>query len=196
MIQINLLREKPGGGGGSRVSSGPAEGIQLIHVAMALIVGLSLTGVGIMTYRVNAELTRRENQKAELEREKEKLKPIIQKKEELERKRKELDNKINVIKELKRKQRGPVRFLAELSKALPEDVWFETVSEQNNKVTINGRARNANKLADLLDNLSHSDYFTAVELPQMSEERGQVKYRVTCQFKLPDAAKPTATAQP
>ena len=189
MIRINLIRERRGAGAKKKavVAGAPSEGLQPLHIAAILIVLLGVGYVGFNAYRLNAELTRRQNEKAELEREKQKLQPIIKKKEELERKRQELDRKIGIIKDLKKRQQGPVRMLDALSRNLPDDVWFSEMSERDFQISIKGNARNPNKLADFIDNLVHSGSFQSVELSQYTEATGSVSFLITAHFKLPEA---------
>jgi type IV pilus assembly protein PilN len=189
MIRINLVRESRRSGGGAKPSAaagGVSSGLQPIHLALIGILLLAAGYVAFKTYTLNSEITRKEDEKLVLEQERQKLQPIIKKKEELERKRAELDRKIGIIKDLKRRQRGPVQLLDQLSRNLPEDVWFDSLSEKDFNITIHGNARNPNKMAEFLDNLKHSGYFASVELHQYTQEAESVKFRLTAKFELPE----------
>ena len=172
--------------GAKKAAGAPAEGFQPIHMAFAGILLLAMAYIGFDFYRLNAEQTRLTNEKASLEQEKERLKDIFKKKDDLQKRRELLDRKIAVIKELKAKQLGPVKLLDELSKDLPEYVWFQSVSETNVKDTfsIEGFALNANKVADFVENLQKSERFVVTEGPHYNNLSGQVAFRLTTVFML------------
>ena len=199
MIKINLLREKKSGGARKAAAGGMAtpagEGFQPIHLAVILILLAAMSFVGLKWYSLDQELTRRENEKRSLEREKQELQPIIKKKEELEKKRDLLDRKIKIITDLRKRQQGPVRLLDEISKNLPDYVWLTSLTEQDFNVSIEGNALNPAKLSDFVDNLNHSGFFPEVDLLGYNVVKAgdtEIKFRLSCKFKLPEAPADTA----
>ena len=183
--KINLLREKRTPGGGAPVRDIGEGGFQPIYAAFAAILLLALGYIGFDYYSKNAKINELTTKKAELETEKRRLEPIAKEKEELERKQKLLERKISIIKELKTKQNGPVLLLDELSRALPEYVWFRTVSEENFRITMEGLALSANHLAEFIENLKRSGRFAIPDPPNYRITEEGVSFRLVSIFSVP-----------
>ena len=86
--------------------------------------------------------------------------------------------------------------LDEISKNLPDYVWFSTITESSpQQLVIGGFALNANKVADFVDNLKRSSHFNILDGPRYSTNLGQVTFNLTTQFVL-EAPPPAAPGQP
>jgi type IV pilus assembly protein PilM len=200
--KINLLREKRAAG--PKKATAPSEGLQPIHLALFLILLLAVGYMGYEYYRLSTEHTRLTNKQTELETEKRRLEPILAKKKALQEEKELLDRKINIIKELKAKQLYPVRLLDELSRNLPEYVWFTSLRQSQQTVMLDGGALNANKVADFLEALKSSGRIPPASCghfcvppngePSYAQAGGSVTFKLTVNFQ-PDPPVATPTAQ-
>lgn len=154
MIKINLLAEgrrpvvarraKPALGFGGQDPNN-------LLVIAGLVVGALV--VGGWWYQLNAELTARQRQVKAAQRRYAELEPIIKQVEEFKRKNEDLERKVNIIKDLKAKQKGPVRIMDQVSRALPELVWLEDMSVIGTTLNLRGKAFNTNAVAAFIENL-------------------------------------------
>ncbi len=160
MIKINLVSETPAAAPKRKrkvpaISLGAKQGDIILLVV--LVIGLAVTGARwymLTSARDDLRQTERERRA-----ERDELKPFIEKVEELERKRDTLKHRIEVIQQLKENQRGPVRILDEVSRALPELVWLERLQLKGDVLTISGRAMDENAVANYIANLDASPFF-------------------------------------
>jgi len=147
MIRINLLGETLAQAAGKkpeRAELAPVygqEGTRSSFPIAGLIAGLLLASVGGVYYvsltgKVDAENRR----KVELERQKRELEPYIQLEAKFRQQKESLQKKKEVMVGLRLAQQAPVHLLEELANALPDDVWFEEISQKGKSVTIKGRA--------------------------------------------------------
>ncbi len=171
MIKINLVSETPSTAPARRkrkeFSLGAKQGdaILLIVLAIALIV------VGGRYYVLHSEETSLIAEEQRLRVERDQLLPFIEKVKELETKRAALLHKIEVINELKQNQRGPVRIMDEVSRALPELVWLTNLKLQGRTLTLSGMAMDENAVANYISNLYASPFFEEPTLKDMTRSR-------------------------
>jgi type IV pilus assembly protein PilN len=159
------------------------------------IIGVVVIGVGVVWMGDMRALAALEADKAGLQAELERLKPVVDEVNSLERREKMLNTRIDTIQRLRSNQRGPVRVLDELSRNLPEQAWLETIDESAGIYKVGGYALTNFAVADLLRNLQRSKEFTAVDL--VSSEQAVVASReikkFTIQFqRTADPEKPEA----
>jgi type IV pilus assembly protein PilN len=159
MIKINLVAEAPTAAASKKrrrpeFSLGAKQGdvILLITILVAAVV---VGGRWWMLDSKRDALRVTEREKTALRDE---LKPYIDKVEELEAKREALKHKIEVINELKNNQRGPVRIMDEVSRALPELVWLTQLTTAGTTMTIQGMAMDENAIANFIGNLYASPF--------------------------------------
>jgi type IV pilus assembly protein PilN len=70
-----------------------------------------------------------------------------------EAKKARVQRKVDLINQLKQNQRGPVRLMDEVSKALPDLVWIERMEYRGNAISIDGKAFNPPAVANFVANL-------------------------------------------
>ena len=87
------------------------------------------------------------------------LKSIIEEVKGYEIKKASLEEKIDLINRLKTNQKGPVRLMDEISRALPDLVWLSGVEVAGNSVTVRGKTLSPNAVATYLENLKKSPFF-------------------------------------
>lgn len=87
------------------------------------------------------------------QREVNELAQIIKKVEDFKTKKADLETKIAVIQDLKRKQKGPVQVMDEISRALPDLLWLDTMTMDGQRVNLRGQALNTSAVAGFIGNL-------------------------------------------
>jgi len=147
MIRINLLGEALAQASGKkpeRAELAPVygqEGTRTSFPVAGLIAGLLLASVGGVYYvsltgKVEAETRRKED----LERQKAELQKYIELEAKFRAQKDNLQKKKDVMVGLRVAQQMPVHLLEEIANALPDDVWFEEISQNGKSVNIKGRA--------------------------------------------------------
>lgn len=161
MIKINLVSEAPTAVATKRkrpeVSMGVKQG-DLILLAVLLI---SLAVVGGQWYLLSSRKAELQETERVRRAERDELQEFIKRVEELEQTREVLRHKIQVINNLKTNQRGPVRIMDEVSRALPDLVWLTAMRLENNVITLQGIAMDENAVANYIRNLQSSPFFPA-----------------------------------
>lgn len=185
MIKINLVAETPTTAAKkpkkSEVSMGSRQGEVILLITLLLF--LAVTG-GIW-YKLDSEKKRLQTEQQEKKRERDSLQQYIDRAEELEKQRERLQRKIEVINQLKQNQRGPVRIMDELSRALPDLVWMEKLTLKGTSVKIEGKAMDENAVANYISNLDASPFFQEQEpiLNSMSATNDDAfSFSINCVF--------------
>lgn len=104
------------------------------------------------------------------------LKSIIEEVKEYEAKKSSLESKIQLINALKTNQKGPVRLMDEISKALPDLVWLSTLDVANNQITMKGKTLSPNAVATYLENLKKSPFFAEPVFKSLGQDGGAQTY--------------------
>lgn len=171
MIRINLLTEAKAA---AAKKKGPAlpTGAKLNN--LLLIGGLLLGVIYVATmYLVLSSKSRHLDEEIGKAREEvARLKSIIEEVKGYEDKKKSLEEKIALINNLKTNQKGPVRLMDEVSKALPDLVWLTDMQIQGDNLTLKGRTLSPNAVATYLENLKKSPYFAEPVFKNLGRETG------------------------
>ena len=184
MIRINLIGEPTAPAAGKKrkrpeFSLGEKQG----DILLVTMLVLSVIVVGVTWWLLSSRLDELRGQVADLKRQKKELQPFIEKVEELESYRATLQERIGVIKELKEKQRGPVRVMDEVSKALPDLVWLDDMRVEGTTVRLSGAAMDENAVANYLTNLDDSPFFAEPVLRNMNRgSHGEYRFSLSCTF--------------
>ena len=193
MIRINLLsqtREKRK----RRQAIGPVafESGQKIAVACTLIVALAALGVGWWYWSLRKDATQITDEIAAAGRETARLRTLIEQVNQFEERKAQLQQRVTLIEQLRRGQSGPVHMLDEMSRALPEMLWFTQIQQTGTEVVIDGRCTSLTSLSDFVDNLAKSGWFKrSVEIIESQVETAQpggtdlIKFSVKAQFAPP-----------
>jgi type IV pilus assembly protein PilN len=183
MIKINLLAEAKRPVAVRRTKAPAARKLRGDELSQWLLLGTLLLFVAAcglywwMLYSASKKLDRDIREaNAEIKR----LEPIIREVEEFKAKKAELEHKIAVIKDLKANQRGPVRIMDAVSRALPELLWLNTLNITRNTVVLTGRAFNTNAVASFIENLDRVPEFHEPEL--LDTKRVGEVYSFSLQF--------------
>lgn len=180
MIKINLLSTK-------RKAPRKVTELQQQMVLGVLILVLVGMGIGYYWNMLNARIDELNEEKtaaeARLREQNNQLKAV----KTVEAERKVVTDKIQIIEQLKKNQRGPVRLLDELSKALPTGVNLTSLSEKNLSVNISGDAFSNNAIVRYVDNLKVSPFFSGVYLLETRQAKLAgveiYKYKMNFRFK-------------
>ncbi|HQR45581.1 MAG TPA: PilN domain-containing protein [Thermoanaerobaculia bacterium] len=158
MIRINLLaeakpvRKKRGVsalGGAGRLNT------ILIGVAMGVACLALLIHWWILSSAIKAQEEKIRVAQVEVTR----LESVLKEVKDFETKKAKLQKKVDLINQLKQNQKGPVRLMDEVSKALPDLVWLERLDYRGNSISITGKAFNPPAVANFLENLKRVPAF-------------------------------------
>ena len=172
MIKINLVAETPAAATVQAERPQFSLGAKQGDIILLIVLALGLIVVGTQWFLLTSKRSELREVERQRRRERDELLVYIKKVEELEARRDQLRHKINVINELKRNQRGPVRILDEVSRALPELVWLTRLTLKGNNVEIGGNALDENAVANYISNLDASPFFDEPVLKNLSRARG------------------------
>lgn len=185
MIKVNLLVEARADKVTRQplISLGSLSGPNLNNYIILAVLFLGLAVVGLRYWQLDSKIKEIGEETAVNQREYERLKPIIDEVEAFKKKNADLKKKIEVIEDLKNKQQGPVRIMDEISKALPDLLWLNTLQMTGNVVTIRGQALNENAVANFISNLAASPFFLEPALRIMQQDaKGVFTFDLACTF--------------
>ena len=197
MIKINLLSEgkRPAAVRKARVPAAlKLEGRDVGQ--WMLLIGLLVGAVVLGGYWWvwNQRVKEKEQEVAEAQVRVDRLASVIKEVEDYKAKKAELERKIGIINDLKANQRGPVRVMDYVSRALPELLWLDRMEMNADTIRIEGRAFNTNAVANLIENLDKVPEFNEPTL-ESTEEQGGGIYRFSINFNYSFAAKAKPAAE-
>lgn len=154
MIKINLLAE--GKKAVVRKAATPSFKVparDLATIITLVVAVLGLIGAAGRWWMLRAEEGRMTERVRAAQREVDELKPVLKEVADYKAKKEQLERKIAVINQLKENQRGPVRIMDQVSRALPDLLWLDRLDLTGNNIVMRGRAFNPNAIANFLENL-------------------------------------------
>lgn len=190
MIRINLLSEGRRPVVARKARPKVALGEQdpsLLILAGGLILGALIAAALFLFY--NGQLTEARGKVEESKAEIKKLEPILKEVEGFKKKQKELETKINVITELDSARKGPVRVMDEVSRALPDLVWLQSMTVRGRRVTLNGQGMNTNAIAAFIENLGNVEGFREPDTKNVRRGRGRT-YSFSISFNFDNLEPP------
>ena len=169
MIKINLLSEGKRTVRKAKSTAAALKGLEGKDIGQwLLVVGLLL---GVRELALNWWLLKTEEvQRAQ--HEVEQMAAVIKEVEDYKTKKSELERKIGVISDLKANQRGPVRVMDYISRALPELLWLDRMKMTADTIEIEGRAFNTNAVANFIENLDKVPEFDEPILKSTEQQGG------------------------
>jgi type IV pilus assembly protein PilN len=158
MIRINLLAEaKPVRKKRGVSALGGAGRLNTILIGVAL--GIAILAI-LVHYLILAAAIKAQEEKIRVAQvEVTRLESVLKEVRDFEAKKTKLQKKVDLINQLKLNQRGPVRLMDEVSKALPDLVWLERLDYRGQSITIDGKAFNPPAVANFLENLKRVPAF-------------------------------------
>ncbi len=175
MIRINLLSEgrRPVVARRARATLGDQDPSFLMLVG-GLVLGLLIAGS--LWWIQRGKIVEIDGRIERAQREVDELAEIIQEVEDFKAKKVDLETKIAVIQDLKRKQKGPVRVMDDISRALPDLLWLEAMTMDGQHVTLRGRALNTAAIATFIGNLHEVPEFNEPDTKDVrADQRGDVE---------------------
>lgn len=183
MIKINLLSEgkRPAAVRKAKPSRLKLDGGDVAQWMLALGLVLGILAVAGMWYLMNERIKAKQVEVVAAEAEVARLASVIKEVDEFKAKKAELQRKIDVINDLKANQRGPVRVMDYISRALPELLWLDRTDMSAKTIEIEGRAFNTNAVANFMDNLDKVPEFDEPTLKDTEQQGGGI-YRFVINF--------------
>jgi type IV pilus assembly protein PilN len=195
MIKINLLSEGKRPAAVRKKSAGPKAGdrdVGQILLVVGLLGGLAASGVAY--WLENKKLEEKKEEVSAAQREVDALASVIKEVEDFKAKKAELERKIGIINDLKANQRGPVRVMDYISRALPELLWLDRLKMGDAQIEVEGRAFNTNAVAAFIENLDKVPEFDEPVLKSTEEQTGGV-YKFVVNFNYSFASKKPAEGE-
>jgi len=129
-----------------------------------LITGMSLLFMGIvvilvhlyMVDQIDYQQRRNHYLKSEIKKVEAQLKEI----ETLKKEKKRLIERMDIIQELEESRSNVVHLFDELVKQVPNGVYFTSMKQKGNKITLEGVAQSGNRVSELMENLEASQWLT------------------------------------
>jgi type IV pilus assembly protein PilN len=171
LIRINLLTEAKAAAARKKAPLLPT-GARLNNVLFFGAFALGLAYVVIMGLTLLSRRSQLDEEIVKARLEADRLKSIIEEVKEYEDKKASLEAKIQLINSLKTNQKGPVRLMDEISKALPDLVWLTLLEVSGNTVTIKGKTLSPNAVATYLENLKKSPFFAEPVFKVLGQDGG------------------------
>ena len=206
MIRINLLTEAKAAS--RKKAPMLPTGARLNQALFFGGIGLGLAYVIVMALKLLSERSHLDDDIVKARLEVDRLKSIIEEVKGYEEKKASLEAKIQLINDLKTNQKGPVRLMDEISKALPDLVWLTQLDYSGEQIVMKGKTLSPNAVATYLENLKKSPFFAEPVFKSLGQDPGGQLYswEMTLVFKpsaalaavnpAPAAAPPPPPAQP
>src|SRR3954447_13570210 len=191
MIKINLLSEGKRPAAVRKKSAAKLEGQGVGQWMLLAGILIGLAAFGIAWYLQDQKTTAKQQEVAAAQREVDQMASVIKEVEDYKGKKAELERKIGIINDLKANQRGPVRVMDYVSRALPELLWLDRMEMKASTIDIEGRAFNTNAVANFIENLDKVPEFDEPTLKSTEAQQGGI-YKFVINFNYSFALhKPT-----
>ena len=193
MIKINLLSEGKRAVRKAKPAASLLEGkdFGLYLIIAGLLIGALVSGW--FWWNLKEKIADQQEEIAIAQAEVEALGAVIKEVEEYKAKKAELERKIGIINDLKANQKGPVRIMDYVSKALPELLWLDRMTMNATTIVVEGRAFNTNAVAALIENLDRVPEFEEPTLRDATDQGGIYRFVIDFNYKF-EAPKPEQAA--
>jgi type IV pilus assembly protein PilN len=171
LIRINLLTEARAAAARKKTGFLPS-GARLNNMILMGGVALGLLYIGVMALVLTSKSKKLDEDIARANEEVARLRSIIDEVKGYEDKKASLEAKIQLINNLKTNQKGPVRLMDEISKALPDLVWLSDLNVSGQQVNLKGHTLSPNAVAAYLENLKKSPFFAEPVFRNLGREAG------------------------
>jgi type IV pilus assembly protein PilN len=196
MIRINLLAVDRGPV--KKKASAGVTSAQRVTIGAALILLSTVLTVGWWFWSLHTESRRLDEDIARAEIEAQQLRSVLASVQRFETEKARLQQRVSLIEQLRKGQTGPVHFLDELSKALPDRLWLLGMTQRGKDFTIEGRTTSLTGVSDFVASLQASPWFGPVEILDTAVDPSPsgdiVRFTLRATAKDPDAAPAPAPA--
>jgi len=198
MIKINLLSEGKRPAAVRKVKVPAAlrlEGQDIGQWMLAVGLLAGVIALAVSWWIWDKKVAAKTEEVAAAQREVDALAPVIKEVEDYKAKKAELERKIGIINDLKANQRGPVRVMDYISRALPELLWLDRLRMTTDTIEVEGRAFNPNAVANFLENLDKVPEFDEPTLKSTEQQQGGIyKFVIDFHYSFATHAKPAEGA--
>jgi type IV pilus assembly protein PilN len=198
LIRINLLTEARAAAARKKAPVLPT-GAKLNNLLMIAGIAVGLLYIAIMGLVLTGKRRNLDEEIGKAKVEAERLRSIIAEVKGYEDKKASLEEKIDLINRLKTNQKGPVRLMDEISKALPDLVWLSDLTASGDQITLRGRTLSPNAVATYLENLKKSPFFAEPVFRNLGQEgggQGIYAWEMTLVFKPAQVLAGTPPGEP
>ena len=171
MIRINLLTEAKAAAARKKTPVLPT-GARLNNLLFIAGVALGLLYIAAMGFYLIQKRRNLDEEIGKARIEAERLRSIIEEVKGYELKKASLEEKIELINKLKTNQKGPVRLMDEVSRALPDLVWLTSLDVVGETITMRGKTLSPNAVATYLENLKKSPFFAEPVFKNLGQDGG------------------------
>jgi type IV pilus assembly protein PilN len=171
LIRINLLTEARAAAARKKTGFLPS-GARLNNLILLGGVAAGLLYIGVMALILTSKSRHLDEDIGRANEEVARLRSIIDEVKGYEDKKASLEAKIQLINNLKTNQKGPVRLMDEISKALPDLVWLTELTVSGQQVNLKGRTLSPNAVATYLENIKKSPFFAEPVFRNLGREGG------------------------
>jgi type IV pilus assembly protein PilN len=197
MIKINLLSEGKRPAAVRKKAGGSLDGRDIGQWMLLVGAVIGLLAFGAAYWLQKQKNDAKEAEVAAAQREVDQLASVIKEVDDFKAKKAELERKIGVINDLKANQRGPVRVMDYISRALPELLWLDQMVMKGDSIHLEGRAFNINAVANFIDNLDKVPEFAEPTSKSNEQVGGVYKFVINLNYSFAGRSKPgTAGATP
>ena len=184
MIKINLLPEAKATTA-RRPEAAAAAGVGGMDLNTILIIALLVAGLLVSGYLTLMKYNKKKNIQAQIkaaQEEYQRLLPIIEQVKKFKIRKEQLEKKLNLINELRANQEGPVHLLDEMADLVPDLLWLDNVGIRGTTMEVRGQALSPNAVAEFLQRLDDSIYFSEPSLRSMQEVANAHSFNLVCTF--------------
>ncbi len=152
-----------------------------------LLVGVFFVAFGVVYYvGLNRKVEELTLKKADLERQKQELAKYTALEAKFRKDKEMLEKKKNVIKDLRITQHLPVHLMEELANALPDDVWFQEISQKGMNISIKGESASFEAINLFRTHLmDQKNWFSNVNYPTATKKGSIVEFTLSFDMKKP-----------
>jgi type IV pilus assembly protein PilN len=186
MIKINLLSEgkRPAAVRKSK-TAGKLDGKDVGQYMLLVGILIGLVAVGAAWWLQSKKNEAKEAEVVAAQHEVDLLASVIKEVDDYKAKKAELERKIGIINDLKANQRGPVRVMDYVSRALPELLWLDQLRMSADSIHVEGRAFNTNAVANFIENLDKVPEFDEPTLKSTEAQQGGIyKFVITFNYSF------------
>jgi len=177
MIRVNLLPVK------RRKRQASVPPYILVLVLVLLLVG---TGLAFMTHSLNGTIEEYIAEKSANDAEIKNLNKIIKDVDDFEANNREYEQKRKVIENLQTYQNAPIQLLNELIARMVDNVWLDSLTENNWNISLTGKGYSNADIVAFVDSLKASPHFKDVVLVQTkrADEQGIPIYAFSITMRM------------
>ncbi len=163
------------------------EAVSSTPVQQYAILGILLAAMGVGGWYWNVTSTRASLQVTvdQLQEESLRLQEITLQVQEFEERKRSLEERIAIIERLKSNQKGPVELMNVVIGSVPNNppgLWLTSLVQQENLLTIEGRAFDVPFVADFIAALDNTRAFKYVDLQFWEQDQeSSIKFQLHCE---------------